>query len=1339
MSIRNHRISRQRGRAAIIVVALLAAAGLSVSTPNPASAATVPAAKTPVQQAEPLCDAPAKGEFACFGLRRGPSAASTPSAATAPGAAGTPSAAGARRAQAAAAPDGYGPADLQSAYQLPANGGAGATIAIVDAYDAPYAESDLAVYRAQYNLPACSTANGCFRKVDQRGGTDYPDPDDGWAAEAALDVDMVSASAPAARIILVVADSPTADDLGAAVDQAVALGADYVSNSYGSNGEYSDETVSDVHYDHPGVAIVASAGDTGYGVSYPAASQFVTSVGGTALTRDGSARGWSERVWNSHALNGDGSTSWGATGSGCSLYVPKPAFQNDPGCPGRTVADVSAVADPATGVAIYNSYSDAGWNVYGGTSASAPIITGAYADAGTPVQHTYPNSYPYDNKGALNDVTTGDNASCPAGYCGFPATPDCTPSYLCVAGAGYDGPTGLGTPNGVAALRAGPHGTVSGTVTDASTHAAIAGATVSFGDYHATTGADGRYSLGLPSGGYTGTAQAYGYGSLALTVTVVDDTTVTANAALTALPSQTVSGTVKDGGGHGWPLYAQISVAGVPGAPIYTNPRTGAWTVRLPVGTTYTLNVTANYPGYQPTTVTVNLGSRPRTVPITVPVDTTTASAPGYTLSYHGGGVQSFETDRSTPTGWSVKNNNANGGWQFDDVLGRTNQTGGGGGFALVDDFADGWAQVDTELISPVYDLRAEKHPQLDFKTDFPPFQRAGVPAATVDASTDDGASWTTIWQAPDTLTGPASVSTSLAGYAGKKLRLRFHYVGGLGNIWEIDDVAVGTRTFAATPGGLVVGRVIDANTGAGVAGATVSLAGASTTSVATAQDTTLGDGLYWLFTPHTGVQKLSAEQAQFGYPGSSRTMKIASGTVLDGDLSLAAGRLTVTPATVSATVAQGRSRTAVVTVRNTDTAAATFTLGERPGPVTGSGATAAGAAPHRIATALRPATMYSAATQAAATKATARPSALTEATTGWQSLPDLPLRTTGGLAATDQGKLYAGFGTDYTGTLFSNAFSVYTPATGSWKALEKPVYRRWSASGGFINGRYYVTSGRNSMGGVVAQTESYDPAGNTWTARSPNPKPLGSSSSTVLDGKLYVVGGCQIDPTTGNNVCGFHDVMVYDPKTDHWSHATDYPLAVSNSACAGIDGKLYCAGGANGNAATAASYVYDPAAGVWSRIADLPLDLWGSAYAGANGQLLVSGGVSNSLQAITDEGFAYDPASDTWNTLPNAGTVNYGGAGASGFYTVGGFDPATGSPSAKVQLLPGYDRPGADVSWLSATAARTTLAPGQSTALTVKLSAGRSTALTSYAAALTLDGSTPYPVTPVAVTMTVK
>ncbi|MEV4615183.1 peptidase S8 [Kitasatospora sp. NPDC049258] len=328
-------------------------------------------------------------------------------------------------------PAGFGPSDLLGAYKLPAGGGAGLTIAIVDAYDDPAAEADLGVYRSQYGLPACTTANGCFKKVDQNGGTSYPAKNSGWAGEISLDLDMVSAIAPKAKIILVEAKSATMANLGTSVNTAVRLGAKFVSNSYGGGESSADTSYDSSYFNHPGVAITVSSGDSAYGAQYPAASRYVTAVGGTALKRDSSSRGWSESVWLTSSSEGGG--------SGCSAYDAKPSWQKDTGCARRTIADVAAVADPATGVAVYQTYGGSGWAVYGGTSASAPIIAGVYALGGAPSAGSSPASFAYAHTGSLFDVTTGSNGSC-------------SPAYLCKAGAGYDGPTGLGTPNGTAAF-----------------------------------------------------------------------------------------------------------------------------------------------------------------------------------------------------------------------------------------------------------------------------------------------------------------------------------------------------------------------------------------------------------------------------------------------------------------------------------------------------------------------------------------------------------------------------------------------------------------------------------------------------------------------------------------------------------------------------------------------------------------------------------------------------------------------------------------------------------------------------------------------------------------------
>jgi hypothetical protein len=336
---------------------------------------------------------------------------------------------------------GYGPREIQSAYKLAGKSAQGRTVAVVDAYDDPNAEADLAVYRSTYGLPPCTTANGCLRKVNQSGAAaPLPAPDYGWAEEISLDLDAVSAACPSCHILLVEASVPTLRALMPAVDTAVRLGAVAVANSYGG-AEDSTVLAADKHLNHPGIAITAASGDEGFKVEYPASSRFVTAVGGTTLRRAANARGWAERAWS-------------GGGSGCSKYETKPAWQHDGGCRRRTVVDVAADADPATGLAVYDTFNNCllavlcntlidtgaaqglnGWAQIGGTSLSAPMIAAVYALAG----NRRTAAYAYAHRGALYDVRAGSNGRC-------------TPSYLCTARIGYDGPTGLGSPHGLGAF-----------------------------------------------------------------------------------------------------------------------------------------------------------------------------------------------------------------------------------------------------------------------------------------------------------------------------------------------------------------------------------------------------------------------------------------------------------------------------------------------------------------------------------------------------------------------------------------------------------------------------------------------------------------------------------------------------------------------------------------------------------------------------------------------------------------------------------------------------------------------------------------------------------------------
>ena len=317
---------------------------------------------------------------------------------------------------------GYSPAQLKAAYGLT---GLDATtpIAVVDAYAHPNAAADLAVYRTQFGL---GTAN--LTQYGQNGTSALPAANTGWGQEQMLDLEMVSAICPSCPIIYVGATSASFTDLGTAVNTAVAKGAKVVSNSYGGSESSSETSIQSTYFTHPGVAITVSSGDSGYGAASPAAFNTVTAVGGTSLVLNADGTRQSETVWS-------------GAGSGCSAYIAKPAWQHDTSCARRTISDVSAVADPATGVAVYDSYGSTGganWYVFGGTSVAAPIIGGSYGLSG--VTAGTPASIAYANPGALFDVVSGSN------------TRRCRAGYLCSAVTGYDGPTGLGTPNGIAAF-----------------------------------------------------------------------------------------------------------------------------------------------------------------------------------------------------------------------------------------------------------------------------------------------------------------------------------------------------------------------------------------------------------------------------------------------------------------------------------------------------------------------------------------------------------------------------------------------------------------------------------------------------------------------------------------------------------------------------------------------------------------------------------------------------------------------------------------------------------------------------------------------------------------------
>jgi subtilase family serine protease len=474
-----------------VLSVLVAAASLAAATAADA-AQTFVAGRTYFAIGVPVCTAPKQVKAArCFAVRRVLVDEKTSGALPfKPGA-------GALGNDTIGPAGGLTPSDLTTAYALPTADGAGQTVAVVDAYNDPNIAADLKTFDTNYGLKACTKANGCLKVVGQTGTTTSLPANDttGWSVEESLDVETVHSVCPKCKIVLVEANSPSDSDLGTAENTAVALGATVVSNSFG--GEESGATTQYLSaFNHPGVVIVASTGDDGYydfdyldsdsQPNFPASSPNVVAVGGTSLYLGETAARQSETVWNDNGVKDYWEHSLGrrlgATGGGCSTRFTAKTWQthvagwkNTACVTKRLAADVAAVADYLTGLDVYDSYGCAecspapGWFTVGGTSLAAPLIAGTFALAGGANGVDYPAQTLYQNIGMGYDVTVGGNGWCDgagAAECGDPnlsgfgivdcdysAAGDAQADGACDALTGFDGPTGVGTPKGLALFK----------------------------------------------------------------------------------------------------------------------------------------------------------------------------------------------------------------------------------------------------------------------------------------------------------------------------------------------------------------------------------------------------------------------------------------------------------------------------------------------------------------------------------------------------------------------------------------------------------------------------------------------------------------------------------------------------------------------------------------------------------------------------------------------------------------------------------------------------------------------------------------------------------------------
>jgi Carboxypeptidase regulatory-like domain/Kelch motif len=882
---------------------------------------------------------------------------------------------------------------------------------------------------------------------------------------------------------------------------------------------------------------------------------------------------------------------------------------------------------------------------------------------------------------------------------------------------------------------AGPHGTLNGTVTDASNNNPISGAKVDTSFGSTTTDPNGHYSIVLPVGTYDVTYSSFGYAThVENGVQITDGNTTTVNVALQPSPSVTLSGTVTDGSGHGWPLYARIDVAGKPGGPSFTDPITGHYSITLPANASYDVTYTSQLPGYQVAHDTIVVGGTNLTHDVALQVKPD-CTAPGYSKDLALG--EDFSGSTFPPQGWNVLDNVGEGHvWQLNDPEGRQNTTGGTGNFADINsDFFGPSDTQNTELVSPTIDLSGAATPFLTFHNNYiasPFFPQVG----DVDVSIDGGSTWTNVWHHEgDQVPGPDLETVQLPQAANQaNVKVRFHFTATFGFWWMVDDITVlKSQSCVKLPGGLVEGNVSDLTTGDAINGAKVTSndkPADNGTSAATPDDPNNPDGYYWLFSSLTGSHPFTATKSL--YSPSTQTVNVAADGTVRQNFQLGSGHLVISPTSITKTQVLGTTTTATLSFHNDGTGPAHVKLSEQGGSFQILSMVGA----KRINVHLGEEDLASPAflgnhEHGDVPGVDAGP----PADPSWSQIADYPSGIMDNSADFLGGKEYSVGGIDSSFTIQNKGY-VYNPDDNTWAPIANMANAREKPGVAAVNGKLYVTGGWNSSGTPIAATEAYDPNTNTWTAVAPNPSPTAAPGVAVANGKIYFVGGCANGACTPSN-----KVEVYDPATDSWSSAANYPSGDSWEGCGGINGKVYCAGGVNGSNTLKSGNVYDPGSDSWSPIADMPIDLWGSVSGGPNGMLVISNGVTNGFSTITNQGFAYEPSSNSWTALPNSQFPRYRAGGSCGFYKIGGSSGGF-SPTPQSEKLSELDQCGTtDVPWLSESPTEFDVPVGATVNVTVTLKATTNAGVTqpgTYSAQIAVQANTPQTINPIGVTMNV-
>ncbi len=1231
----------------------------------------------------------------------------------------------------------FNPEQIAKAYDWPAitdsSNGAGVSVAIVTADSSGLASATSAsTFWSSYGLPS-HTVN--VIPVDGDQGSTL------GMIETLLDMEYSGAMAPGITQNVYVASNAGVTTFTDAYNRFVNDDTSQVMTT--SWGIYESADPAQFQTDEQifaqaaaeGISMFAAAGDHGSGdgapwgndhADFPSSSEYITAANGTELSiSDISGTYASEHAWSD-------------TGGAISQLFTQPLWQTGPGVPNSGFRMNSDMALNAGGLHPYLMYiSSRGFVGVYGTSAVAPILAGLFAIGVS--QQPGDASLGQSNKLIYGDVNAGNYAT------DFhDVTTGSNGAFS--AGPGWDHPTGWGSPRATSLLShlgiLGPEGALMGTITDASTGLPIAGAriTISPGNAIRHTAGDGTYAILLGAGAHTITVSDFGYGSQSQPVSISDGQTVTQDFALTLRQTATLSGTVSDDSGHGYGLYSEVTVSTAgfgQVANIWTNPATGGYTDALPVGYTYTIAVHAFLDGYLDGSASVIFGGA--TTQDFVLKVLSACTAPGYTFVQQGLG-EDFNGTTFPPAGWTVNTpvNNGRTIWQLNTGYGNDNYTNGTGTAAEADDECPWWTcgRYDTRLITPPIPVPASGYnPILRYTANYQFYSQSSL---DLDISTDGGSTWTNIlrWNSRADDCGwfygihhGCNVSVQLGPYltGATSFQLRWRYYDPYWAAWDwyaqIDDVSVGICH--AVAGGLVVGSVSDANTGQGVVDATVGDdTGASTKTIENAADPNLPKGYYFLFSP-AGTRTVTV--SRINYANAGATFAVANNAVVGKDFMLDAGRFSAAPAAFDLQAMVNTQTQKTFTVTNTGTAPVHFDIQQVDSPppaVTGLGTGASLIAIHCNGR-LSPASMAAQGTPPDCSASGGGGMHSVAGVSAWSAISDYPIPIGNNTMTTDEvtGLVYS-FG-GISGKVRTAASYVYHPGTDSWSSIAALPVPLANAVAGVIGGKVYVTAGWGTSGVPSQALYIYDPASDSWSSGASDPVvQAGAPGVAVLNDQLYVIGGCGVNPFCWSPTA----VEVYDPASDTWSMAANYPHPVAWEGCGEILGRIYCAGGTDGPFTTYSDgYVYDPGSNRWSAIASLPTnaegcnDWWGgAATASAGGQLLLQDGVT-CRSSLTNQGFAYDVGSDSWSSLPDALTAVYRTGSACGFYMVGG-DGAAG------EVLPGYDvctiKP---IPWLTMAPASGTIGTGNAATVQLTFDGTGQAEFTTSQAYLLMPSTTPY------------